>query len=98
LNAGVLSADITKCNKARAIELGFSAMDVPKSYGGLELPLVEQVAVWEQLGRYCCCRSLGSDQRNPLDLIELGVGIEPFTPLNSGFRYQEAHLVYTQIE
>lgn len=51
LNAGVLPADITKRNKARAIELGFSAMDVPKSHGGLELPLVEQVAVWEQLGR-----------------------------------------------
>ena len=51
MNEGVLPAEITKRNKARAIELGFSAMDVPKKYGGLELPLVEQVAVWEQLGR-----------------------------------------------
>ncbi len=51
LNEGALPVDITKRNKARAIELGFSAMDVPKSHGGLELPLVEQVAVWEQLGR-----------------------------------------------
>ena len=51
LNEGVLPADISKRNKKRAIELGFSAMDVPKSHGGLELPLVEQVAVWEQLGR-----------------------------------------------
>ena len=51
LNAGVLPAEISKRNKARAIELGFSAMDVPKSHGGLELPLVEQVAVWEQMGR-----------------------------------------------
>jgi len=51
LNEGVLPEEITKRNKARAIELGFSAMDVPKSYGGLELPLVEQVAVWEQMGR-----------------------------------------------
>lgn len=51
LNGGELPADITKRNKARAIELGFSAMDVPKSHGGLELPLVQQVAVWEQLGR-----------------------------------------------
>lgn len=51
LNGGVLPDDITKRNKKRAIELGFSAMDVPKSHGGLELPLIEQVAVWEQLGR-----------------------------------------------
>jgi alkylation response protein AidB-like acyl-CoA dehydrogenase len=51
LNDGVLSDDITKRNKQRAIELGFTAMDVPKSHGGLELPLECQVAVWEQLGR-----------------------------------------------
>ncbi len=51
LNAGVLPAEISNRNNTRAIELGFSAMDVPKSYGGLELPLVEQVAVWEQMGR-----------------------------------------------
>ena len=49
LNEGVLPAEISKRNKARAIELGFSAMGVPKSHGGLELPLVEQVAVWEQM-------------------------------------------------
>lgn len=51
LNEGVLPDEISERNKKRAIELGFSAMDVPKSYGGLELPMVEQVAVWEQLGR-----------------------------------------------
>jgi len=51
MSEGVLPTKITKRNKARAIELGFSAMDVPKKYAGLELPLVEQVAVWEQLGR-----------------------------------------------
>jgi alkylation response protein AidB-like acyl-CoA dehydrogenase len=51
LNDGVLPAEITKRNKARAIELGFSAIDVPKAYGGLELSLEEQVAIWEQLGR-----------------------------------------------
>ncbi|MBT5219857.1 MAG: acyl-CoA/acyl-ACP dehydrogenase [Woeseia sp.] len=51
LNGGVLSAEITKRNKARALELGFSAIDVPKRWGGLELPLIEQVAIWEQLGR-----------------------------------------------
>jgi len=51
LNDGELAAAITKRNKLRAIELGFSAMDVPKKYGGLELPLEVQAAVWEQLGR-----------------------------------------------
>lgn len=51
LNQGVLSADISERNKKRAIELGFSAMDVPRKYGGLGLSLTEQVAVWEQLGR-----------------------------------------------
>jgi alkylation response protein AidB-like acyl-CoA dehydrogenase len=51
LNDGVLPAEITKRNKNRAIELGFSAIDVPKAYGGLELSLEEQVAIWEQLGR-----------------------------------------------
>ena len=51
LNDGVLPAEITKRNKNRAIELGFSAIDVPKAYGGLELSLEEQVAIWEQMGR-----------------------------------------------
>ena len=51
LNGGVLPEKITKRNKQRAIELGFSAIDAPKEWGGLELPLIEQVAIWEQLGR-----------------------------------------------
>ncbi len=51
LNSGELPAEVRKAHKDRAIELGFSAMDVPRSYGGLELNIVEQVAVWEQLGR-----------------------------------------------
>lgn len=51
MNAGKLPADITKRNKARAIELGLTAIDVPKSHGGLELAMEEQVAIWEQLGR-----------------------------------------------
>lgn len=51
LNNGELPAATTRRNKERAIELGFTAMDVPKEYGGLALPMVEQVAVWEQLGR-----------------------------------------------
>ena len=51
LNGGKLPDDIHARNKARAIELGFSAIDVPKRYGGLALSLEEQVAIWEQLGR-----------------------------------------------
>ncbi len=51
LNDGKLPAEITKRNKQRAIELGFPAIDVPKAYGGLELSMEEQVAIWEQLGR-----------------------------------------------
>ena len=51
LNGGVLPSEIVAGQKKRAIELGFSAIDVPKAYGGLELSMVEQVAIWEQLGR-----------------------------------------------
>ena len=51
LNGGVLPAEIVAKQKKRAIELGFSAIDAPKSHGGLELPMLEQVAIWEQLGR-----------------------------------------------
>lgn len=51
LHEGVLPAKITKRNKDRAIALGFTAIDVPKRYGGLELPMECQVAIWEQLGR-----------------------------------------------
>jgi alkylation response protein AidB-like acyl-CoA dehydrogenase len=51
LHAGELPPDIRKQHKKRAIDLGFSAMDVPKAFGGLQLSIVEQVAVWEQLGR-----------------------------------------------
>ena len=51
LNEGILPKEITQRNKARAIELGFTTIDVPKDYGGLELSKTEQVTIWEQLGR-----------------------------------------------
>ncbi len=51
LNDGVLPEAITQRNKKRAIELGFTAIDVPKSHGGLQLAMESQVAIWEQLGR-----------------------------------------------
>jgi acyl-CoA dehydrogenase len=51
LNDGVLPDDITKRNQTRAIELGFSEIDVPKSQGGRALSMECQAAIWEQLGR-----------------------------------------------
>jgi len=61
MNAGRLPPELSKAHKKRAIELGFSAMDVPQSHGGLGLRIVDQVAVWEQLGRVtnalCWCFS-----------------------------------------
>ncbi len=60
-NAGVIPAETSERHRKLAIELGFSKMDVPESYGGLELGMTEQVAVWEQLGRVtnalCWCFS-----------------------------------------
>jgi len=61
LNEGRLPPDVEKRHKRLAIELGFSAMDVPKARGGREARIVDQVAVWEQLGRVtnalCWCFS-----------------------------------------
>jgi len=61
MNNGVLPDDVSKRHKQRAIALGLSAMDVPAQYGGLALRNVDQVAVWEQLGRVtnalCWCFS-----------------------------------------
>jgi len=37
MNAGKLAAATTARHKKRAIELGFSSMDVPAEHGGLEL-------------------------------------------------------------
>jgi acyl-CoA dehydrogenase len=61
LNDGELPEDVLKHHHKRAVELGFSSMDVPLEYGGLALRNVDQVAVWEQLGRVtnalCWCFS-----------------------------------------
>ncbi len=51
MNEGRLPADVVKRHEQRAIDLGFSAMDVPAEHGGLNARTVDQVAVWEQLGR-----------------------------------------------
>lgn len=61
LNSGVIAPEARKRHKQLAIELGFSSMDVAAEYGGLALRTVDQVAVWEQLGRVtnalCWCFS-----------------------------------------
>ncbi|HZF14812.1 MAG TPA: acyl-CoA dehydrogenase family protein [Steroidobacteraceae bacterium] len=61
LNEGRLPADVKARHKKLAIEHGFSAMDVPAAQGGRDARVVEQVAVWEQLGRVtnalCWCFS-----------------------------------------
>ena len=50
LNGGRLPPEVKTRHKRRAIELGFSAMDVPASHGGGAARIVDQVAMWEQLG------------------------------------------------
>jgi alkylation response protein AidB-like acyl-CoA dehydrogenase len=61
MNEGRLPEGESKRHRQRAVELGFSAMDVPRARGGLQLRIVDQVAVWEQLGRVtnalCWCFS-----------------------------------------
>jgi alkylation response protein AidB-like acyl-CoA dehydrogenase len=61
MNGGKLPPEVGKRHKALALEMGLSAMDAPQEYGGLALRNVDQVAVWEQLGRVtnalCWCFS-----------------------------------------
>jgi len=61
MNGGIIPAKARARHKKLAIELGFSSMDVAKAYGGRALRTVDQVAVWEQLGRVtnalCWCFS-----------------------------------------
>ena len=61
MNGGRLPAEVAKRHKKMAQELGFSSMDVAPEYGGLGLRTIDQVAVWEQLGRVtnalCWCFS-----------------------------------------
>ena len=61
MNQGKLPGEVGHRHKKMAIELGFSRMDVPVSHGGLALRNIDQVVVWEQLGRVtnalCWCFS-----------------------------------------
>lgn len=61
MNEGRIPDDVAERHHNKALELGFGAMDVPAEHGGLGLRIVDQVAVWEQLGRVtnalCWCFS-----------------------------------------
>jgi alkylation response protein AidB-like acyl-CoA dehydrogenase len=61
LHEGRLPPEVKARHKRLAVELGFSSMDVPASRGGSDARIVDQVAVWEQLGRVtnalCWCFS-----------------------------------------
>jgi acyl-CoA dehydrogenase len=51
MNEGRIAPAIAARHERLAVEMGLPRVDVPKSHGGLELPMLAQVAVAEQLGR-----------------------------------------------
>ena len=51
MNEGKIPEDIDKKHRQMAIDLGLSSMDIPKELGGRALSNLEQVCVWEVLGR-----------------------------------------------
>jgi len=51
MNSGKVPEEIDAKHRQMAIDLGLSSMDMPKSIGGQELSNLQQVAVWEVLGR-----------------------------------------------
>ena len=51
MNEGKLPETVDAEHRQIAIDLGLSSMDMPKSYGGQDLGILEQVVVWEILGR-----------------------------------------------
>lgn len=51
MNDGEIPADTAARHEKIALELGLSRMDVPESRGGLALPILDQVAAAEQIGR-----------------------------------------------
>jgi acyl-CoA dehydrogenase len=61
LHEGKLPPEVKARHKAMSVELGFSALDVPAAHGGRDARVIDQVAVWEQLGRVtnalCWCFS-----------------------------------------
>ena len=60
MNGGEIPPDIAARHERMARDLGLSRIDAPKAHGGLELPILDQVAIAEQTGRvtnalaWCC--------------------------------------------
>ena len=61
LHEGKLPPEVHARHKQLAVELGLSGLDVPAAHGGRDTRVIDQVAVWEQLGRVtnalCWCFS-----------------------------------------
>ena len=51
MNEGKVPDEVDQKHRQMAIDLGLSSMDMPKDIGGQGLSNLEQVAVWEVLGR-----------------------------------------------
>ena len=51
MNSGKVPVEIDAKHRQMAVDLGLSSMDMPKKIGGQELSNLQQVAVWEVLGR-----------------------------------------------
>jgi acyl-CoA dehydrogenase len=51
MNDGRIDPVVRKRHKQMAIDFGLPGMDAPKERGGLGLPTVDQVAIYEQIGR-----------------------------------------------
>ncbi len=65
MNAGRLPPGVAERHERLAVKMGLPRLDAPKSHGGLGLPMLTQVAVYEQLGRvtnalcWCCPEAQG---------------------------------------
>ena len=51
LNEGLVPPQVAARQKAIALQIGLSRLDAPVRHGGLGLPMLDQVVIWEQLGR-----------------------------------------------
>lgn len=51
MNNGLIDPAVRKRQRQMAIDLGLPGMDAPKERGGLGLPVVDQIAIYEQIGK-----------------------------------------------
>lgn len=87
-NEGVLPPAVAARHKALALELGFSRMDAPVAHGGLGLPKLDQVVVWEQLGRVtnALCWSVSEAHEWMFEACTPGQIVRYIKPLMDGSR------------